>query len=151
MWQKCLKVDRWIWLRDPCTLKLKWPRRTSAWWWFSRQVVSNSLWPHRLCRPPGSSVHGILHVGTLEWVAISFSKHLHITYQNVPYKFDGLKSKIWTSFNLSAKLSFLFSKYQVIKLITIMMQPFLNHVFQGSTASESPGNILRPVYSQITP
>ena len=72
-------------------------------------------------------------------------------YQNVPYKFDGLKSKIWTSFNLSAKLSFLFSKYQVLKVITIMMQLFLNHVFQGSTASESPGNILKPVYSQITP
>ena len=108
MWQKCLKVDKWIWLRATCTLKLQWPPRTSAWWWFSRQVVCNSLWPHGLCRPPGSSVHGILHSGTLEWVAISFSKYLHIIYQNVPYRFDGLKSKIWTSFNLSAKLSFFF-------------------------------------------
>ena len=27
------------------------------------------------CRPPGFSVHGILQVRTLEWVAISFSKY----------------------------------------------------------------------------
>ena len=26
------------------------------------------------CRPPGSSVHGILQAGILEWVAISFSR-----------------------------------------------------------------------------
>ena len=26
------------------------------------------------CSPPGSSVHGILQAGTLEWVAISFSR-----------------------------------------------------------------------------
>ena len=28
----------------------------------------------RDCRPPGSSVHGILQAGILEWVAISFSR-----------------------------------------------------------------------------
>ena len=36
-------------------------------------VVSSSLWP-RDCSPPGSSVHGILQAGILEWVAISFSR-----------------------------------------------------------------------------
>ena len=27
--------------------------------------------------PPGSSIHGILQIRILEWVAISFSKHLY--------------------------------------------------------------------------
>ena len=36
-------------------------------------VVSDSLQPHRLCSPPGPSVHGILQARTLEWVAIAFS------------------------------------------------------------------------------
>jgi len=26
------------------------------------------------CSPPGSSIHGILQVGVLEWVAIAFSE-----------------------------------------------------------------------------
>ena len=42
------------------------------WWWFSHLVVSNSCDPMD-CRPPGSSVHGILQARILEWVAISFS------------------------------------------------------------------------------
>ena len=39
----------------------------------SHSVVSDSLWPidHS---PPGSSVHGILQAGILEWVVISFSR-----------------------------------------------------------------------------
>ena len=40
---------------------------------FSRSVLSNSLRPHELYSPPGSSVHGISQARTLEWVAISFS------------------------------------------------------------------------------
>ena len=36
--------------------------------------MSNSLWPHRLCSPPGSSVRGIFQERILEWVAISFSR-----------------------------------------------------------------------------
>ena len=28
------------------------------------------------CSPPGSSVHGILQAGILEWVALPFSKYL---------------------------------------------------------------------------
>ena len=32
-------------------------------------VVSDSLWPHE-CSPPGSSVHGIVQSGILEWVAM---------------------------------------------------------------------------------
>ena len=33
-----------------------------------------TLWDPRNCNPPGSSVHGILQAGILEWVAISSSK-----------------------------------------------------------------------------
>ena len=36
-------------------------------------VVSDSCNP-MYCSPPGSSVHGILQVRILEWVAISFSR-----------------------------------------------------------------------------
>ena len=38
---------------------------------FSRVRLFVTLWT---CSPPGSSVHGILQAGILEWVAISFSK-----------------------------------------------------------------------------
>ena len=41
---------------------------------WSCSVVSDSLWPHGLCSPPGSSVHGNLQARILEWVAISFSR-----------------------------------------------------------------------------
>ena len=37
-------------------------------------VISDSWWPHGLHSPPGSSVHGLLQVRTLEWVAYSFSR-----------------------------------------------------------------------------
>ena len=37
-------------------------------------VMSNSLRSHGLCSPPGSSVHGILQVGVLEWVTTPFSR-----------------------------------------------------------------------------
>ena len=37
-------------------------------------VVSNSLRPHGLCSPPGSSIHGILQARILKWVAISFTR-----------------------------------------------------------------------------
>ena len=37
-------------------------------------IMSDSLWPREQCSPPGSSVHGILQIRMLEWVAISFSK-----------------------------------------------------------------------------
>ena len=33
-----------------------------------------TLWDPMDCRPPGSSVHGILQASILEWVAISFSR-----------------------------------------------------------------------------
>ena len=41
---------------------------------WSHSVVSDSLQPHGLCSPPGSSVHGIFQARILEWVAISFSR-----------------------------------------------------------------------------
>ena len=37
-------------------------------------VVSDSLRPHGLCSPPGSSVHGILQARILEWVAMPSSR-----------------------------------------------------------------------------
>ena len=49
---------------------------TESWWswrWLSCSVLSNS-WDPMDCSPPGSSVHRILQVRILEWVAISFSK-----------------------------------------------------------------------------
>ena len=39
----------------------------------SRSVVSDSLGPHGLYSPPGSSVHGSLQAGILERVAVSSS------------------------------------------------------------------------------
>ena len=33
-----------------------------------------TLCDHMDCSPPGSSVHGLLQAGILEWVAISYSK-----------------------------------------------------------------------------
>ena len=41
---------------------------------FNHSVVSNSLRPHGLFSPPGSSVHEISQARILEWVAISFSR-----------------------------------------------------------------------------
>ena len=32
------------------------------------------------CSPPGSSVHGILQAGVLEWVAIAFSDYLKLKF-----------------------------------------------------------------------
>ena len=42
-------------------------------WWFGRKVLSGSC-DTMGCRPPASSVHGILQTRVLEWVAISFSR-----------------------------------------------------------------------------
>ena len=37
-------------------------------------VVSNSLHPHELYSPPGSSVHGLSQARKLDWVVIHFSR-----------------------------------------------------------------------------
>ena len=34
------------------------------------------------CSPPGSSIHGMLHAGILEWVAISFSSSWIVFFTN---------------------------------------------------------------------
>ena len=49
----------------------------------NRSVMSDSCDPmdHSL---PGSSVHGILQARILEWVAISFSRRLHINKKKKP-------------------------------------------------------------------
>ena len=45
----------------------------------SHSVVSDSLWPHRLYRLLGSTVHGISQTRILEWVAISFSRKTQVS------------------------------------------------------------------------
>ena len=45
-------------------------------WKCYHSVMANSLWPHELYSPPGSSIHEIFQARTLEWVAISFSMAL---------------------------------------------------------------------------
>ena len=40
----------------------------------SHSVMSNSLQPHGLYSPPGSSIHGIFQARILEWVATPFSR-----------------------------------------------------------------------------
>ena len=61
---------------------------------FSHSVMSNSLQPCGNCIPPGSSIHGILQVGILEWVDISFSRvsswprdgtHVSCIGRRIPY------------------------------------------------------------------
>ena len=47
----------------------------------SHSVVSDSLLPHELHSPPGSSIHGILQARILDWVAISFFNMLLSTIQ----------------------------------------------------------------------
>ena len=44
---------------------------THLWVCSAASVISNSLWPYSL---PGSSVHGILQAGILEWIAMPFSR-----------------------------------------------------------------------------
>ena len=44
-----------------------------GWWWFSCSVVSDSCDPMD-CSLPDSSVHGILQVRVLKWVAYPFSR-----------------------------------------------------------------------------
>ena len=36
--------------------------------------MSTSFWPHGLCSPPGSSIHGILQARILAWIDISSSR-----------------------------------------------------------------------------
>ena len=43
-----------------------------------------TLQPHGLCSLPGSSIHGVLQVRILQWVAISFSKGIFLTQRSNP-------------------------------------------------------------------
>ena len=53
---------------------------------FSQAVMSDSLRPHGLCSPPGSSVHGILQARILEWVATnSFPLGIFPTHRSNPH------------------------------------------------------------------
>ena len=45
---------------------------TDTLYWEVARLCPDSLWPHGLCSPPGSSLHGILQARILEWVAMSF-------------------------------------------------------------------------------
>ena len=56
----------------------------------SHSVVSNSLQPHGLCSPTGSSVHTILQARILEWVAIfssNINTHTHTHTSNPQAKY----------------------------------------------------------------
>ena len=64
-------LNNWIqawFLRSP--LELSAPLK---WWWFSHSALSDFCDPGD-CNPPGSSVHGISQVKTLECSAVSFSR-----------------------------------------------------------------------------
>ena len=49
----------------------KWKKKSES---VRPSVKSDSLRPHGLCSPPGSSVRGILQARILEWIAIPFSR-----------------------------------------------------------------------------
>ena len=57
-----------LWTDLPC------PKTQGCTKVLSCSVMSNSLEPHELYSPSGSSAHGILQVRILEWVAIPFSR-----------------------------------------------------------------------------
>ena len=64
-------------------------RQEVYWWWFSRQVVSDSCDPKDRSLPD-SSFHGILQARILEWVAISCSKrYTRVTVFKKYAKFQG--------------------------------------------------------------
>ena len=48
--------------------------RTSVCAYIVTSVMSNSWQPHRLCSPPGSSVHGIIQERILDWVVLLSSR-----------------------------------------------------------------------------
>ena len=55
-------------------LTLKHWRLTWLLTWGSCSVLSDSLWLHGLCSPPGSSLQRILQKRILQWVTIPFSR-----------------------------------------------------------------------------
>ena len=74
---KCLKNRECIWTAH-C-----WSMELFLWWnsylWGGQKKATwtqscPTLWDPVDCSPPGSSVHGILQAGILEWVAISSSR-----------------------------------------------------------------------------
>ena len=68
-------------------------RNTFSWpcqriWWIVR--TKSLQWCLTLgnfmgCSPPGSSVHGILQAGTLDWAAISFSRWIIISTKQLAF------------------------------------------------------------------
>ena len=74
----------------------------------SHSVMSDSLQPHGLYSPPGSSVHGILQARILEWVVIPFFRG-----SSCP--------KNWT------RVSFIAGKFVIVWAITCSQRkPFNN-------------------------
>ena len=75
----------------------------------SHSVVSNSFWDPMNCSSPVSSVHGILHVRILEWVAISFSRgssqprdqtHVSCIGRRILYRWASREAPLYTWFPL---------------------------------------------------
>ena len=98
----------------------------------SHSVKSDSLPPHGLYSPPGSSVHGILQARILEWVAFPTSGDLpdpgiepnlpasraflyHLSHQRSPYVYT---FRIFCEHEFSAPLG----KYQRVQLLDHMVK-----------------------------
>ena len=68
-----------------------------------------TLWPHGLCSPSGSSVHGISQARILEWVAISFSRRSSWSRDEAWLSCIG--SRFFTFWAIREVFSFFFSGY----------------------------------------
>ena len=75
-------------------------------WWGVCAHSRPTLCDHMDCSPPGSSVHGILQVRILEWVAFSFSggsswpgdqTHASCTGRQVLYYWDMSEAHYWNT------------------------------------------------------
>ena len=72
-WGVCSRLSPWLVNGHPLLGFTSSPLSVWWWWGFNHYVISHSC-DHMDCSSPGSSVHGILQVGILESVAISFSR-----------------------------------------------------------------------------
>ena len=79
-----------------------------------------TLWNPMDCRPPGSSVHGILQATTLEWVAMPFSRDLPnpgIEFRSPALQVDSLLSE------LPGKAKIQFSSVQSLSRVRLFATP----------------------------
>ena len=100
------KITSWNWdlsfSEIPVSLNLSENGSSHCW---TSQSCPTLLWPHRLCRPPGSSIHGTFQAIKLKCVAISSSKgscsprdQTHISHwqaNSLPLSHQGGPSSHW--------------------------------------------------------